>query len=437
MPGIGIGIGIGFGRSSDDYFARQWYGVEIDEANTSPDLTRIASDMRCHAELPVHKLIRGCLLRDNGTVNYYLNSQDWTKKYWGGSSNLDGTDGMVVGHYPRFYYRYENPSSGKHRLKISLSPLSGFVLIDEYFPAAYKASLDRILLKLASVVNMSTTYRGGNNNAAWDAANNTLLGKPATLISLINFRTYARKRGSINWNVEPLKQHMIRYLLFIIEYATLHSQKAVNLNLTSEGYKQGGLGNGVTTVTLAIWNTFNAYYPLIPCGITNSLANGSGEVSYTIPGFGDASGAVKVPRYWGIENPFGDIWEWNEGASVLHGAAGGVSKLYVCNDPANFADGTATNYTYVGDLPTSVGYIKTMMFDYACLFAPKTIGGSDNTYWCDYYSTPGLVNAWRALRCGGYASAGAYAGFGCLYSDAAASGGYEGANLGARLCFLP
>jgi hypothetical protein len=342
---------------------------------------------------------------------------------------------MVVDHYPDFYYRYENPSAGKHHLKISLSPLSGFVLIDEYFPAAYKASLDRILLKLASVVNMSTTYRGGNNNAAWDAGNNTLLGKPATSISLTNFRTYARNRGSINWNVEPLKQHMIRYLLFIIEYATLHSQKAVNLNLTSEGYKQGGLGNGVTTVTSATWNTFNSQYPLIPCGTTNSLANGSGEVSYTIPGFGDASGAVKVPRYRGIENPFGDIWEWNEGASVFHGAAGGVSKLYVCNDPANFADGTANNYTYVGDLPTSEGYIKTMMFDYACLFAPKTIGGANNTYFCDNYYTPGLINAWRALTYGGHASYSSSAGLSCLYSAFTASN--WAVNLGARLAYIP
>jgi hypothetical protein len=434
MKAIGKGLHIE-SLSSNDYFARQWYGVEIDEANTSPDLTRIASDMRCHAELPVHKLIRGCLLRDNGTVNYYLNSQDWTKKYWGGSSNLDSTDGMVVDDCPDFYYRYENPSVGKHHLKISLSPLPGFVLMDEFFPGAYKASLNRSTLALASVVNTTATYRGGDNNAAWDAANNTLLGKPATSISLTNFRTYARNRGSINWNNKSYKQHMLMYLLFMIEYATFNTQKAVNLNLTAEGYKQGGLGNGVTTVTSATWTAFNGTNPLIPCGITNSLGNGSGEISYTIPGFGDGSGAVKVPRYRGIESPFGDVWEWLDGLSVLHGAAGGVSKLYVCNTPANFADATVNNYTYVGDLPTTTGYVKTLMFDYSCLFAPKSIGGASNTYLCDYYYTPGLVNAWRALVCGGAAHDGTGAGFGFLYSYPAASD--TPARIGARLAYIP
>lgn len=86
-----------------------YYGVEWNVTNASPTVTRIASDMTLHATLPVHSLIRGCLLLDDGTVNYYLKADDWTKKADGSASNLDGTDGqvMVVQDHNRTIYTPE------------------------------------------------------------------------------------------------------------------------------------------------------------------------------------------------------------------------------------------------------------------------------------------------------------------------------------------
>jgi len=417
-----------------------WYGVTIDEANASPDLTRIAStagDMALHASLPVHVLMKGCLLNDNGTVNYYLKTDDWTKKADGNASKLDGTDGQVMIEIPKFYHKIDNPSSGVYQHKISLYPCTGFTEIPKFYIGAYKSTVNRTApIKQWSIVNANAEYRGGNNNAALDGADNTQLGKPATLLSLINFRTYARARNAdTKWNVIPYRQSMLLFDLFIIEYATLNSQKAFNATLTAEGYKQGGLGAGVTTVTSATWNKFNAYYPLIPCGTSNSLANGTGEVNYTIPNFGDASGAVKVNRYRGVENPFGDIWEWCDGASIFNEGAGGVSKFYTCDNPANFADGTATNYDHRANLPIANTYPISMWHDDKGILIPKDSGGDAATYWCDYYYTSGLVNAWRALLRGGGANALSAAGFVSLTATNAATS--RGANLGARLCYLP
>lgn len=430
-------VGIGVNRRSGASWTQRWYGVQIDESVSAPAVTRIAgvNQMDLHATLPVHSLIKACLLNDNGTVNYYLKADDWSKKADGTASKLDGTDGQVMIEIPAFYYKHDNPSSGIHQIKISIGPVPGFSQVTKFYIGAFKAALLRTGDKLSSVVNMTADFRGGNNNAAWDAADNTLLGKPASLISRTNFRTYARNRAAgTSWNITPFWYSMLIYELFMIEYATRNSQAAVNATLTVEGYKQGGLGAGVTTVDGTTWNTFNSSYPLIPCGTGNSLGNASGEVAYTIPNFGHASGAVKVNKYRGIENPFGDIWEFEEG-NIFHEGAGGVSKFYSCDNPANFADNTVANYVLDGNLPSAEGYIKTMGYDHKGRFLPSAIGGANNTYYCAYYYTPGLINAWRAVLRGGAASSGTPAVFACLHSSYAASS--TNAHFGARLCYIP
>jgi hypothetical protein len=414
-----------------------WYGVTIDESNTSPDVARIGL-MTLHASLPVQSLIKGCLLNADGTVNYYLKADDWTKKADGTASVLDGSNGDVMIEVPDYYRKVENPSAGVYYHKISLNPISGFTKVNKFYIGAYKSTVNRTApIKQWSIVNTDAEYRGGNNNDLLDAADNTQLGKPATGINLVNFRTYARNKvtGEFKWNVIPHKQAMLLYELFFIEYATLNSQKAVNATLTAEGYKQGGLGNGTTTVNSTAWNTFNAYYPLIPVGTSNSLGNGSGEVNYTIPNFGHASGAVNVNRYRGVENPFGDIWEWCDGASEFFEADGGIGKMYICDNPANFADGTETNYEYRGQIPTANGYINTMHHDEKGILIPKTAAGLETTYFCDYYYQPGLVNGWRALLRGGAASNATHAGF--VYLDTANAATTTHARLGARLSYIP
>jgi hypothetical protein len=415
--------------------ARGYYGILIDKTNSSPDLERVATPgfMSLHAKLPVHSMMRGCLLGDNGAVNYFLKADDWTKKADGSASNLTGADGQVMIAVGPYYRRRRVVSANVDELAVSLQALPGFQYVPRFYIGAFKASVKRTGNKLSSVINTTADYRGGNNNAAWDAGNNTLLGKPATGISRTNFRAYARNRAAgSNWNIGTWWHSMLIYELFMIEYATRNSQKAVSGVLTAQGYKQGGLGAGVSTVDGAAWNAFSGYYPIIPCGTSNSLANASGEVAYVVPGFGHASGTLKVNRYRGIENPFGDIWEFEEG-NIFHEAAGGASKFYACDNPANFADDTIANYVHAGNLPSAEGYLKTMGFDHKGRMLPSDVGAASNTYYCDYFYTPGLVNAWRAVLRGGIANNGAYDGFAYLYSNSAAS--YSSANVGARLCY--
>lgn len=417
----------------------KWYGVEYDVTASDPDVTRIAEDddFLTHVYLCIQSQMRGCLLNDDGTVNYYLDADDWSLKTNGEASNLDGTDGQVMVEIPEHWERFETDGNIR-RIKMCLYEKDGFTRVPVMYVSAYKATVYRPTNILSSVQNMSADYRGGNNNAGLDGTDQTQLGKPATLISRTNFRTYARNRGSTHWNLMAYDAWKTVWWLFVIEYATRQSQKAVNGTLTPEGYRQGGLGNGVTTVDSTAWNTFNSYYPLIPCGTSNSLANGSGEVDYTIPNFGHASGAVKVNRYRGVEDPFGDIYEWIDGVNFNH--INGVGSFgYIIDNYENYADATAANSRTTVNASQVTGYIELMHMGAYGDIIPTSAGGvgtGSNTYFCDrYYS--GYASGswgWRALLAGGNAYAGAYAGFVFSLSSYAAS--YTYATIGSRLCFL-
>ena len=74
----------------------------------------------------VHTGMRRCLLRDDGSVNYYLNPSDSTQKVDGSASTLTGADGQVMVEIPAFYVKF---TPGTTRTwSISLLPAPGYNL---------------------------------------------------------------------------------------------------------------------------------------------------------------------------------------------------------------------------------------------------------------------------------------------------------------------
>ena len=415
----------------------EWYGVEFYTTSPYPDCIRIGN-MELHKTLPVHIQMKGCLLSDDGVVNKYLNETDWT------SETRDGSQGQVMVEMPKdSYWKFETEGNIR-RVKFSTKPLPGFTKTPQGYVSAYEATVQRSVNKLASVVNTTAEYRGCNNQADRDGTYRSALGMPATLISRINFRNYARNRkaGSTAWNCYVYDMHKLLYWLFVVEYATLNSQKAYNSALTEDGYRQGGLGYGVTTLDWEKWGNFNGNYPFIPCGYTDSLGNGTGVVEYSMPTEYDASvKKVSVPRYRGIENHFGHIWEWTDGINVRISPnepdGDGLSKVYVCSDPSKFNDTNYDGYTYVGDEARTNAYVKSVIFGEGGEIIPSVCqNASTETYFCDFHYTNIPNNeTLRGLLLGGHANNGANAGF--VYADSDVTPSNANTNVGSRLCFIP
>lgn len=414
------------------------YGVEFDITVSSPNCTRIGnSDL--HKRCPIQSRLRGCLLDDDGKVVEYLDPSDWT------GNDRSGVRGQVMVEIPTHYRKFETDGN-KRRVLLSEFPLPGYEQVPLCYVSAYQATLERSTQKLSSVVNVNPDYRGGGNNADWDGTYLSLLGRPATNISRTNLRNYARKRktGSSEWNCLTYDVYKAIYWLFVVEYATLNSQAAFNAAPTTEGFRQGGLGSGVTTWDGGTWNTFNGYMPFVPCGITDSLGNYTGVVSYHVANDDDTiTKDFDVPRYHGIENPFGHIWHWTDGINVRISATkenGGddLSKVFVCHNPAKFSDTGYDGYSHVGNEARNEGYVKEVIFGVGGEIMPKLCtGGGSTTYFCDYHYT-NIPNSGEALRgvlfCGS-AFNGAFAGLAYAHSSHAPS--YTYADVGSRLCFIP
>ena len=414
------------------------YGVRKDRSVNNTALTRIGSEF-LHRSLPIHEKIRRCILNDDGTVNYYLHPLDSRFKENGELANLDGSDGQFMVEIPDHYYKdeiYTDATTG-HVIEdswVSQYNLPGFKYFRKQYYSATEAVLDRTLNKLSAVINTTARYRGGNNTSGWDETYRSLLGMPATSISLTNFRTYAGNRGA-GWTAHNNNIYEAVCRFYKIEYANTNCQLTFNSTLTVDGYRQGGLGSCVTG--MPDWNGHNGYNPIVPCGVTLSLGNKTGVVNYSVKNSsGTTVYTAPVPSYRGIENLFGHIWKNTDGilVEIQSGAAGGLSKVYKCEDHTKFSSTITADYEYIGDEARSSGWTKNVLTP---TMVASEVGADSSTGWADYHYTdiPSSGSAVRCVLFGGAANSGSLAGFASAYSTYAPS--YSSTHVGSRLCFTP
>lgn len=421
------------------------YGVEWDTTVADPALTRIGNPL-LHKSLPIQSQYKGCVA-NNGVVNYYLDPNDWSKKITGEDSVLDGTDGTVRVHTPKFYGKSGTnvQDSNKKWVRISTIKMDDtWIEIPEMLIDAYRSTVDTTTSatpKAVSVVNTTAQFRGGGNRTANDTyldtdAFRSDLGKPRTNISRANMRTYATNAGSEMLCYEYYK--WIFYWAWVIEYATFNSQAAYNAELTAEGYHQGGLGDGVTTWGETNWNNYNSYYPLTPCGYCNEFGNFTGVKDLVIPEtvvsetVTVATKTFKVPRWRGFDNPFGDIWTNLDGIILERTAANQPSSVYTTTDTSAFGDDNTAKgkMTVAGTEVASDGYIKAFDLGEKGEIIPSAVGGSNTTYMCDYHYCNASSTALRTLLVGGSAYNISYASLSCFNSSYGV--GYASTNVGFR-----
>ena len=465
------------------------YGVEWDVTVASPDLKRIGS-YDLHRLLPIQSKMKGCLLDDNGRVTEYLNPNDWS------ANDLSGASGQVMVEIPQHYRKF-NTLGNIRQCLLSEYPLNGYHLVKKQYISAFEASIQRSTGKLCSVKNTDVDYRGGYDQIAWDGTYRSQLGMPVTSINRTDLRIAARKRNNsttAEWNCMDYNMYKNVAWLFIVEYATLNSQKTFNAQKEANGFSQGGLGDGVTNINGTKWNDFNSYYPFIPCGYTASSGNNTAIKLFTMPFEYDAgkktpslenyqgifsldiqyyvnnytsSGndlykciqdslgneitnteyftkitrtTTNIPTYRGIENLFGHIWKITDGINIdiKTDIDGGTSKVYVANDPSIYNDNNYNGYELRGLESRVSGFTKEMIIGEFGDIIPILCGTADSgssSFWCDYHYTSLSSSSLRMVLFGGYAPSGSYAGFGSAYSYSVPSA--SDANIGSRLCFIP
>ena len=404
-----------------------WYGVSWSETSSNPDCTRIGN-MDMHRSLPIQSMMKGYkVTTKQGNLPYMLRKleDDWSKTiggYYGSThdNNFNGADTNIMVLIPEFWWIDDySPSSKTHNLKICPHAKPGWNHHKEAFVGAYEGIL----------TNGSFYSRKGV--------------VPSVNVTREKLRTAARNNGNANeykWNIYTYNEHRAICHLFLVEYATRNSQKAVNTELTPEGFRQGGLGSGCTTGTATINGAQT--WSFIPTGSSDSLGSGSGEVTVTIQQT-DSSGSNtstitrKCNRYRGIENPFGHIWKHTDDIiskySIVSGK--GYRSWSICENPINFSTNLTTKYTPICIEPVVTGYKTEIVITPTCdFFAHACTNGSETTYWCDY-NWDNTDASEHCLLIGGRSDAGGWAGLVALSSSDGV--GASSATVGSRLTYLP
>lgn len=403
------------------------YGVEWDSTVADPTLTRIGNPL-LHKSLPVQSQYKGCVA-NGAAINYYLDPNDWSKKADGGNSVLDGTDGTVRVHIPKFYGK-SGVEGNKRWVRISTVKCDDtWVEIPEMLLDAYRSTVNQTGNKAVSVVNTTAQFRGGGNRTANDTYLSSDkfrsdLGKPRTNISRANMRTYATNAGSEMLCYEYYK--WIFYWAWVIEYATFNSQATYNAELTADGYHQGGLGPGITDWNNNAngWSGYNGTYPITPCGYCNDIGNFTGIKELVIPetvvneSTTVPTKTFKVPRWRGFDNPFGDIWTNLDGIILERTAANQPSSVYTTSNSSAFGDDNTAKgkMTVAGKEIASDGYTKDFDLGSKGEIIPSVVGGSATTYMCDYHWCNAASTSLRTLIVGGHAVNGGRAGLGYFRS---------------------
>ena len=128
-----------------------------------------------------------------------------------------------------------------------------------------------------NVINYHTNLRGGSNNSSWDkylGVDNfrCQLGKARTNLLLDTMRSYSQKTDGGQMLYKQIWEAIV--WSYVIEYADFDVKKAYNSELTTEGYHQGGLGNGIIGGTDL--RNYNNNEKFTPNDYTLELGNNTG-----------------------------------------------------------------------------------------------------------------------------------------------------------------
>lgn len=407
--------------------APDWYGVSWSETSSNPDCTRIGN-MDMHRSLPIQSMMKPFVItnyRHQSPENILPIDDNFSKSFYSTESNTQwevvfSLDTDIMIRIPEFWYTDEYvPSSKTHNLKICPHAKPGWYHHKEAYVGAYELC--------------ETSPSSGKVCSAKGLI--PLVGRTREVL-----RKAVRGNGfdgEAKWNLYTYEEHRAICHLFLVEYATRNSQKAVNTELTPEGFRQGGLGSGCTTGTATINGAQT--WSFIPTGSSDSLGSGSGEVTVTIQQT-DSSGSNtstitrKCNRYRGIENPFGHIWKHTDDVISVYG--NGHRTWYKSVKPNQFATNKNTSYKpFCASTMVSNGYKTEIKATPTCdFFATSVSGGSETTYWCDY-NWDNTDTSEHCLLISGSSGHGGAAGLFTLGSYAGV--GHSYAAVGSRLTYLP
>lgn len=342
------------------------YGIKRDVTNSSPAWTRTDQAVGMTAKASA------------GTV---AGSSDFSKCMpWKGMVRENiGTDVMVK--IPKFYYkRYKEGNT--EFIKIANGKKEGFSV----HPLFNHAGVEKDFAYVGA-------YKTSSNNKSVSGANPQVSQTRATM------RNNAKSKGA-GWGLIDIAALSAIQMLFLVEYATSDSQKAIG-----RGYCDGNSGS-------------------LRSGTCNNVPNLTGRPAGT-------DGKVDVV-YRGIEGLWGNVYEFVDGVNFSG------REIYVCNDQPKYKDDTSSGYTKLTYTKTTDnGYVRSEGLDTETnshvMLPVASTSASETTYYCDY--TYNYSSGWYVLCSSGNWALGSSCGL--FFAHCSCDSSSSSSNFGSRLLYIP
>jgi len=246
------------------------------------------------------------------------------------------------------------------------------------------------------------------NDTQVNVIGNTTAGPTGRAVTITHVRTLSGNIGA-GWGMLSIWPLSAVQLLFYTEYAGADSQTLVGRGIVD---KAGGTG-------------FNGEVSGFDALDTNIGVNGSGA--------GTGTDGLTPIAYRGIENLWGNIWQFIDGYEAVD------AEYRLINRDGS---GTFANPIAGGDYEASFaapivadGYISNIVYEdlLKYVFIAAAVVGSSSTYLYDYWYAHDATET-NILRAGGFWDTGVNAGVGYRDSDNVAAA--AGRIVGARLEFI-
>nr|DAQ68407.1 MAG TPA: hypothetical protein [Crassvirales sp.] len=351
---------------------------------------------------------------------------------------LNGYDGEVMVLVPEFWIKSWDTDT-RREVRISPSKIDDTwehqprILIGAYYDTVLNTVPENMgylsTLAVDSALSIANTHdycRGGNNDASYDQYITTdrfrsMLGKPRTNIQRVAMRANCRKSGKEI--LSYLQYKRVLYWLYVIEYANFNCQDDFYPAEAYDDFKLGGLGKGVTTVSSSYWDSYNARKPLTPNGYTNEFGNGTNikkmELNMSSDSKHTYTTSQDVPRWHGIENPFGDVYNSVDGVIINSSSIllndKKYNEVYVTDDPSLYSDSDYSKMRVAGIELNEEEFIREWDLGNTAEIIPRLNGGGVTKFKCDFHVVKDLTGL-RTLVLGGNGSSGSYSGLGYFNS---------------------
>ena len=375
-----------------------------------------------------------CMLKSDGTVDYYLDPNDYSKKLDGTASDYNNLayDGNVMIEFPKIYYKYEAGEAegegyfycSNYKVDDSYECWCNYDCDDNvtehFYVAAYNSVIydnkmrsisgHKLIDKVSTAYDNTATYAVGAqvftndrqykcitavetpeafDPTKWEQVpfNGNTTGQLEVDTATANNTT-----AKVEWYTDVWSDCMLINGLLILMGKSLNSQAVY--------------GNGIQSSNQAAKNNY-----------TTGTANSNGMF------YGSTSANNEPVKVFGIENWWGCVWHRTAGLmpasdsyvyKLTYGTADGTSALGY--------NSTGTGYNSSNILRPAKGYINKATYGKFGYLPSATSNSSSSIYYSDYYYK-GSTSGYGVLG-GGASSYAGDAGISCLNC----SGAYTTAN---------